>query len=184
MQVSFNLLAIAEPHVTPARDSPPIPVTRPSPSELFWSSNLETDATNGDRAHVVVKHSWSEDGRQEVEAKLLTKCKEDFGTPDHHYSFCPTDTRGAPMSTARFLPTKEEHLEEFHWKLTSTSKVPSRPQRRYLWVHVSKLVGHSLVHAKTPWELYIAIGHAMLGACQPRLQALRCLTRRQGGWQC
>ena len=24
-------------------------------------------------------------------------------------------------------------------------------------------VGRSLVHAKTPWELYVAVGHGMLG---------------------
>ena len=70
------------------------------------------------------------------------------------------------MSTARFLPAGEEHLEDFHWAVNLTSKVPSHPQRRYLWIHVSKLVGQSLVHAKTPWELYVAIGHAMLGACR------------------
>ena len=138
----------------------------PSPWRLVWSSPLETDTTNRDNAHVVVKYSWCEDKRQKVEADLLAKCKDDFGTPDHHYSFCPTDTRGAPTSTARFLPTEEEGLKDFHWAITPTSKVPSHPQRRYLWIHVSKLVGRSLVRAKTPWELYIAIGHAMLGAYQ------------------
>ena len=157
---------------------------RPSPSILVWSSDLETDATNGDQAYVVVKHTWCEDKRQKVEADLLASCKDDFGTPDHHYSFCPTDARETPTSTARFLPTEEEQLEDFHWAITSSSKVPSHPLRRYLWIHVSKLVGRSLVHAKTPWELYIAIGCAMLGACQLWLQVLQCLTHRQAGYRC
>ena len=137
----------------PVRESPRVPVRCPSSSRLVWSSALETDASNGDHAHVVVKHSWCEGRRQEVETDLLTKCKDDFGTPKHHYSFCPADIRGAPMSTARFLPTEGERLEVFHWAITPISKVPSLPQYRYLWIHVSKLVGRSLVHAKTPWEL-------------------------------
>ena len=137
----------------------------PAPSELVWSSDLDADSANGDRACVVVKSSWCEDKRHKVEADLLAKCKDGFGTPNHHYSFCPTDAHGNPMSTARFLPTGKERLSDFHWKITAASQVPSDPQRRHLWVHVSKLVGRSLVHAKTPWELYVAIGHGMLGAC-------------------
>jgi len=80
------------------------------------------------------------------------------------------------MSTARFLPTDDERLEDSHWAITPGSQVPSRPQRRYLWIHVSKLVGRSLIHAKTPWELYIATGHAMLGACHFWPRAMRWLT--------
>ena len=147
-----------------------------------WSSPLEIVTPNGDPAHVVVKLMWCEDKRQEVEAEILTACKDEFGTPDHHYSFCPTDTRKEPVSTARFLPTDGEQLEDFHWAFLPGSKVPSHPQRRSLWFHVSKLVGRSLVHAKTPWELYLAIGHAMLGTRWLRLQVLQYLTCRQVGW--
>ena len=156
----------------------------PSSPEFIWSSALETDDSNGDYVHVVVKYSWCEARRHKVEADFFTKCKNDFGTPEHHYSFRPTDTRGAPMSTARFLPADEERLEDFHWPITSASKVPSHSQRRYLWIHVSKLVGRSLVHAKTPWELSIAIGHSMLGACRLWPQVMRRLTYQQGGWRC
>ena len=147
----------------------------PSPLRLVWSSPLDT---NGDHTYVVVKHSWCEDERQNVEAALLAKCKDDFGTPNHHYSFCPKDTRGEQTSTARFLPTDNEQLEDFHWAITHSSQVPSRPQRRLLWFHVSKLVGRSLVHAKTPWELFVAIGHAMLGVCQLWSQVSQFLTCR------
>jgi len=164
---------IAEQHVTPIRESPHIPMRHPSSKSFLWSSALEIDPSKGTHAYAVVKHSWCED---KVEAELLIQCKDDFGTPNHYYSFCPTDTRGALMSTARFLPTDEELPEDFHWPITSTPKVPSHPQRRYLWIHVSKLVGRSLVHAKTPWELSMAVGHAMLGACQLRSQVMLCLT--------
>jgi hypothetical protein len=119
-----------------------------------------------------------------VEADLLAKCEDGFGTPHHHYSLCPTDSRGEPMSTARFLPTKNEKPENFHWAITSDSEVPSHPEYRSLWIHVSKLVGRSLVHAKTPLDLFVAVGHGMLGVCRSLLQVSRRLTYQQGGCGC
>ena len=88
---------------------------------------------------------------------------------------------GEPIFAARFLPTDQEKPEDFHWAITSDYKVPSNPQRRSLWIHVSKLVGQSLAHAKTPWDLFIAIGHGMLGGCQLWLQVLQRLICQQGG---
>ena len=73
------------------------------------------------------------------------------------------------MSTARSSPTDEEQLGGFNQAITPDSE-PSLPSSAP--THVSKLVGRSLVHAKTPLELYLAIGHAMLGACWPSLQVL------------
>ena len=130
---------------------------------------------------MVVKYSWCEDERRKVEADLLSRCKKCFGTPRHYYSFCPTDSRGNPMSTARFLPTDEEKLADFHWAIPTGSKVPPGHQRRSLWIHVSKLVGKSLVHAKTPWDLFVALGHAMLGACWSLLRVPQRLTCHQDG---
>ena len=129
----------------------------------------------------MVKHSWCEDERRNVEADLLSKCKKCFGTPRHYYSFCPTDSRGNPMSTARFLPTVEEKLADFHWAIPANPHVPLDPQRRSLWIHVSELVGKSLVHAKTPWELFVALGHVMLGACWSSLRVSQRLTCHQDG---
>lgn len=145
----------------------------PSSWDEVWSSPLDT---NSDHARVVVKHSWCEHKHHEVEAELLVKCRNDFSTPNHCYSFCPKDTRGERTSTARFLPTDDERLKDFHWAITQSSQVPSRPQRRLLWIHVSKLAGQSLVHAKTPWGLCLALGHGMLGAYQLRSQVSQCLT--------
>ena len=96
----------------------------------------------------MVNYSWHEEEFQEVEANLLAVCKDASGTPSRHYSFRPTDTRGKPMSTARFLPADNEQPMDFHWAISPTSQVPSNPQRRCLWTHVGKLVGRSLVHAK------------------------------------
>ncbi|KAF9645822.1 hypothetical protein BDM02DRAFT_399433 [Thelephora ganbajun] len=147
-----------------AHGSRPYSVQRPSISTLLWSSDLEPDTGKNDRAYAAVKHSWCEEKRQKVEADLLTKCKDDFGTPNHHRSFCPTDAKRGPISTARFLPVEGEPLEEFHWKTRNDSQAPSHPQSRTLWIHVSNLVGRSLVHSRTPWDLHIAIGHGMLGS--------------------
>jgi len=85
------------------------------------------------------------------------------------------------MSTARFLPTVEEELADFHWAISAGSRDPPGAQRRSLWIHVSELVGRSLVHAKTPWDLFVALGHAMLGVCWSLLRMSRRLTCHQDG---
>ena len=59
-----------------------------------------------------------------VEANRLSKCKDDFDTPNHHYSFCPTDMRGQPISTAgRLLPTDDEQPGGFHCRVEGHGQV-------------------------------------------------------------
>jgi len=85
------------------------------------------------------------------------------------------------MSTARFLPAVKEELADFHWAISANSQVLPGPRRRSLWIHVSELVGRSLVHAKTPWDLFIALGHAMLGTCWSLSRVSQGLTCQQDG---
>ena len=73
---------------------------RPSQSTVTWPLPLGTGTANGDRAYVVVKHSWCEDKCQQVEVDLLAKCKDDFSTPGHHYSLCPTNAQEEPVERA------------------------------------------------------------------------------------
>ena len=153
---------------------------RPSLSTLVWSSNLDPDSSNGDHVYVAVKESWCKEGYGELEADLLSRCKDNFGTPGNHYSFRPTDSCGKPVSTARFLPTAKEQLKDCHWQITSIPRVPSNPPCRDLWVHVNKRIGRSLVHAKTPWQLCVAIGHGMLGTCLLLLHASTCCGASHG----
>lgn len=86
------------------------------------------------------------------------------------------------MSTARFLPADGEKLEDFYWAFSPDHyKAPPNSQCRFMWFHVSKAAGQSLIHAKTPWELCVALGHAMLGEHQLRLQVSQFLTCQQAG---
>lgn len=80
---------------------------------------------------MVVKPSWCEDRRHEVEVDLLVKCEDDFGIPRHHHLFCPTDAQGRPMSTARFLPADDEELKDSHWAITTGPQVPSHGNSMY-----------------------------------------------------
>ena len=152
----------------------------PSSSKLVWSSPLDTNTANGDRASVVVKHFWYEDGRQEAEGDFLAKPKDSFGGPRHHYPFCPADSCERPVSNARFLPIDGEKPENFHWAIASDSKAPSHSP----WIHASRLAGRSLAHARTPWDLLMAIGHGMLGACRSWFKVSQRLTFYQGGCRC
>lgn len=146
-------------HATPPRC---ISLKCPSVSAFVWFSAPDTGHTADDHAHTVVKYLWCGERLQGVGVDILTE--NNFGMPEHHYSLCPSDPRGNPVSTARFLPTNDELPTNFHWKITATSQVPSNLQRRQLWIHVSKPAGRPLIHAKTPWDLYVAVGHGMLGA--------------------
>jgi len=65
------------------------------------------------------------------------------------------------MPTARSSPADGEKPEDFCWATASGSKIPSHGSP---WTHTSRLAGRSLVHAKTPWDLFVAIGDGMLGA--------------------
>lgn len=48
-------------------------------------------------------------------------------------------------------------------KLSAKYPRPPAPEYRSLMMHVTSDVGDSLVTAKTPWDLFEALGHAMLG---------------------
>ena len=112
----------------------------------------------------VIKCSWPTDNGNGVEAKLLERCSGQFGTPMHLYSFQACHRSGRPLSNRLFLPSKDENFEDVHWKLFvhGNTLAPS-PEYRSLWVHVSALIGKSLVSAKTPWALFLSLAHAMLG---------------------
>jgi hypothetical protein len=152
----------------------------PSVSESIWSSSLNTDIADGNCASVLVNYGWYEEERQKIRSDLLVKCANKFGTPRHHYSFCPADSRGNPMSTARFLPADGENLSDYYWAVLPYSKVPPNPQCRTMWFHVSQ-AADQLVYAKTPWELHLGLGHAILGGYRLRLRVSQFLTRQQGG---
>lgn len=176
-----DVYIIEESHTIPSPRQYLTPVKCPSVSESIWSSSLNTNTADGDCTSVLVKYAWHEAERQKIRNELLVKCASSFGTTHHHYSFCPADSRGKPMSTARFLPTDGENLRDFHWSVIDRSKVPSDSRCRFMWFHVNQAAGRSLVHAKTPWELHLAVGHAMLGGYRLRLLVSQFLTRQQGG---
>jgi len=88
------------------------------------------------------------------------------------------------MSTMGSLLTGSEQLRDFHRAITPAPQIPSRPPNRRMRIHGNNLVGQSLIYAKTPWELCIAIGHGMLGAYQLWSWVSQRLTCRQGGCRC
>ena len=100
-----------------------------------------------------------------VESKIFELCKGDFGIPHHCKSAPVKDQHGVPISNSLFLPPLGARLEDYYWDITGESNPPSAPEHRELWSHLIGPGVSGLTTARTPLELSITIGHAMLGAC-------------------
>ncbi|KAF7316189.1 hypothetical protein MIND_00137100 [Mycena indigotica] len=117
--------------------------------------------------YVVLKGSFVKDDprHKSIEDQLLKTCSSLFGCPNHHYSFLPVDEDGSPATNHLYLPTPEEVLNDkaqFHWKIFD-QEPPDQPEFRSVSLHISSLVGSSLVLCETPWLLAMSVLHGMLG---------------------
>lgn len=127
-----------------------------SPTPPPPTSNLEPD--------YIKKYVWHSSDIAHVEAKIIGLCKEDFGIPKRYFSAPLRDSNEIPISNSIFLPPPGARLEDYHWDITGQSHPPPLPDRRELWLHVTGPGVGWLTSARTPLELAIAVGHAMLGA--------------------
>lgn len=113
--------------------------------------------------YIIRKFVWHASDVAHIEAKIFQSCKGDFGIPKHHRSAPVKDSNGVPLSNAIFLPTPGEQLEDCHWDITGESGPPPLPDCRELWVHETNSNADGLTRARTPLELSMSVGHAMLG---------------------
>ncbi|KAF9780967.1 hypothetical protein BJ322DRAFT_1082482 [Thelephora terrestris] len=114
--------------------------------------------------YIIRKFVWHSSDVAHVEAKIFELCKGDFGIPKHHHSAPVKSSNGSiPISNAIFLPSPGEPLEDYHWDITGKSGPPPLPDYRELWVHETNSNADGLSRARTPLELCMTVGHAMLG---------------------
>lgn len=156
IQVSYT---IDSPSIKPIPSLPtvPVPLTFVHHPLLLSSDLPEKSSTD---MKLVLKSTWSKDDGQNIESQLLQSCTGQFGSPTHYYSFSACQ-KNQPITNHLFLPENGNEAKDYHFKLL-LKKVPS-PEYRSLQIHVTSYAGHSLVTAKTPWDLFVALGHAMLG---------------------
>lgn len=146
------------------------------------SSPLQFNPESVERGRAVIKTSWIQDKDKTIERELLHACHGNFGTAKHHYSFTGHLEGGQPLTNNLYLPADDE-IPDAYWPLFSKT-APVFPDHRTLVVHVSRPVGRSLIHAKTPWMLMLSIGHSMLGELHCQLYNLRSLKTLQDGLRC
>jgi hypothetical protein len=141
-------------HATPPQLVTTTPTLMGSPSPTVES---ESD-------YIIRKFVWHSSDVAHVEAKIFELCKGDFGIPKHHHSAPVKSSNGSiPISNAIFLPSPGEPLEDYHWDITGKSGPPPLPDYRELWVHETNSNADGLSRARTPLELCMTVGHAMLG---------------------
>lgn len=130
---------------------------------LIQSSDLPKDPNDNEESDpmtLVLKSAWLRDDTVNIETRVLQTCSGQFGTPTHYHSYlaCHKDR---PITNHLFLPEDRKEAKEYNFKLLH-KKVPF-PEYRSLRMHTTSYVGDLLTTAKTPWDLFLALGHAMLG---------------------
>lgn len=113
-------------------------------------------------ANLVLESSWFWDNKADIETHLPQSFHGQFGTPPYHYSLSAC-YENQPITNHLFLPEDDNASNVNYFKLSAKYPRPPAPEYRSLMMHVTSDVGDSLVTAKTPWDLFEALGHAMLG---------------------
>ena len=110
---------------------------------------LSSDDSRG----VVLKFSWPDSEKRQIEAEMYNGCNGQFGVPEHLVSFEACRSDGATLSKSIFLPAKipGTQFSSYRWyPIPSQSKVdPSPPDYRALSVTVVADEGKSLYHCES-----------------------------------
>lgn len=117
---------------------------------------------------VILKSSWQVDSRKKIEGDMYSAANGSFGTPSVLCSYEGVHPNGEPISNRLFLPTKEE-IADVHWKIFEPeAEAPTVAEARSLCYTIFTTIGQSLIHAKSSYDLCMALVHAMLGMfCSP-----------------
>ncbi|EIW80211.1 hypothetical protein CONPUDRAFT_137525 [Coniophora puteana RWD-64-598 SS2] len=114
-----------------------------------------------DDIDIVSKFSWVSRRYFNAERNMLHDCGDSFGVAKHYYSSVVHHKEGLPVTNHLFL-----NLATF-WRVIEKDdawkKKDPIKEYRALRQHVSSFCGRSLVHVKTPEELFNTIAHAMIG---------------------
>ena len=138
---------------------------RDVPIPRIMSSSTPPPPASDSQNEYIKKVVWHLSDVAHVESKIYELCKGDFGIPEYCHSAPVEDSNGVPISNSLFLPPPGSRLEDYFWDITGESDPPSIPDHRVLWSHLTGPGVSGLSTARTPLELSMAVGHAMLGTC-------------------
>ncbi|KAJ3888429.1 hypothetical protein GG344DRAFT_67980 [Lentinula edodes] len=113
----------------------------------------------------VLKVSWPQAAKRNLEARMFSACTGDFGSPDHIISFEACHEDGSPVSNSIFLPSANDNLENVFWNLHGAKPPPvyPKPDFRSLCFSLTRDEGETLENCTSAFELMECLLHSILG---------------------
>ncbi|KAJ3806094.1 hypothetical protein F5876DRAFT_69232 [Lentinula aff. lateritia] len=113
----------------------------------------------------VLKVSWPQAAKRNLEARMFSACTGNFGSPDHIMSFEACYEDGNPVSNSIFLPSANDNLEDVFWNLHGAKPplVYPKPDFRSLCFSLTRDEGETLENCTSAFELMECLLHSMLG---------------------
>ncbi|KZV74258.1 hypothetical protein PENSPDRAFT_648102 [Peniophora sp. CONT] len=109
----------------------------------------------------VLKLSWAEHEKRDLEPELLSRVSGEFGAPDYYDGSLVRDAHGIPVSNHLFLP-KDAEVETCWWPLFALTH-PSQPDHRTLNGNLGGERGTILTECEGEEDLVVCVLHAILG---------------------
>ncbi|KAF8831001.1 hypothetical protein HHX47_DHR1000155 [Lentinula edodes] len=103
----------------------------------------------------VLKGSWPQAAKRNLEARMFSACTGNFGSPDHIMSFEACYEDGSPVSNSIFLPSANDNLENVFWNLHGAKSplVYPKPDFRSLCFSLTRDEGETLENCTSAFEL-------------------------------
>ncbi|KAJ3846094.1 hypothetical protein EV368DRAFT_89564 [Lentinula lateritia] len=113
----------------------------------------------------VLKGSWPQAAKRNLEARMFSACTGNFGSPDHIMSFEACYEDGSPVSNSIFLPSANDSLENVFWNFHGAKPPPvyPKPDFRSLCFSLTRDEGETLENCTSAFELMECLLHSMLG---------------------
>ncbi|KAJ3808668.1 hypothetical protein F5876DRAFT_67102 [Lentinula aff. lateritia] len=113
----------------------------------------------------VLKVSWPQAAKRNLEARMFSACTGDFGSPDHIMSFEACYEDGRPVSNSIFLSSANDNLETVFWNLHGAKPPLVYPKTdfRSLSFGLTRDEGETLENCASAFELMECLLHSMLG---------------------
>jgi hypothetical protein len=123
--------------------------------DTFTTSINSNTARDSD---IIRKFAWIDKFHASVESQMFRNCKGKFGVMTHYHSSVVHHKEHLPITNHLFLGSAE------FWPIFLDDPKGGAPDLRLLVQHLSQFAGDSLLHVEQPKQLFVAIGHAMIGA--------------------
>lgn len=124
---------------------------------------------------LVVKCSWPNSAKEDIEPSMYAACVNAFGTPQSLGSFVACYRDNQPMCNSIFLPPNGDDVNKYHWAVFNSREkstpIPKAVEPRMLWITVLTDEGRSLDECSDALDLCECLLHSMIGRLVSLTQA-------------